>query len=127
MEVHVSVVSRLDHDSGQCSVVRDTFDRLGDKWSLLVVAILSAGPLRFTELKNAVNGISQRMLTLTLRKLERDGLIERTVHAEVPPRVEYCLSPLGRTLIGPVSALADWAVAHDHDIANARRSFDARR
>lgn len=122
----MSLVADIDHDSGQCAIVRDTFDRLGDKWSLLVVAILSTGPHRFTTLKQAVNGISQRMLTLTLRKLERDGLIERTVFAEVPPRVEYNLSPLGRTLIGPVSALADWAVQHDEDVAASRRVFDSR-
>ena len=122
----MSVTTTIDHDSQQCAVVRETFDRLGDKWSLLVVAILSTGPHRFTALLHSVDGISQRMLTLTLRKLERDGLVERAVFAEVPPRVEYRLSPLGETLIGPVVALADWAVEHRDDLVASRRSFDSR-
>ena len=112
------------HDSERCRIVRETFDRLGDKWSLLIVSILSGGPLRFTTLKYAAEGISQRMLTLTLRKLERDGLVERTVFAEVPPRVEYRLSDLGLTLVGPASALADWAVAHHEQIAHQQFSYD---
>lgn len=116
----------VEHDSERCRIVRETFDRLGDKWSLLIISILSGGPLRFTTLRFAAEGISQRMLTLTLRKLERDGLIERTVFAEVPPRVEYQLSALGRTLVRPASALADWAVEHHEQIAHQQRSFDRR-
>ena len=85
------------HDPARCRAVRETFDRLGDKWSLLVITILSSGPCRFTALKQAAEGISQRMLTLTLRKLAADGLVERRVFAEVPPRVEYELTPLGAT------------------------------
>jgi DNA-binding HxlR family transcriptional regulator len=115
-----------EHDSERCRVIRGTFDRLGDKWSLLVISILSEGPQRFTVLKFAAEGISQRMLTLTLRKLERDGLVERTVFAQVPPRVEYALSPLGRTLIGPVMGLAEWAVAHDETLQESRRAYDSR-
>ena len=112
-------------DSEHCRVVRETFDRVGDKWSLLVVVILGYGPQRFTALKYGVVGISQRMLTLTLRKLERDGIVQRTVFPEIPPRVEYDLTPLGRTLIGPVTALADWAVAN-HDVITARQvEYDA--
>jgi DNA-binding HxlR family transcriptional regulator len=120
----MSVTMTIDHDSQQCAVVRETFDRLGDKWSLLVVAILSTGPHRFTALLHSVDGISQRMLTLTLRKLERHGLVVRSVFAEVPPRVEYALSPLGETLIGPVVALADWAVEHQDDLVASRRAYD---
>ncbi len=111
-------------DSEHCRVVRLTFDRLGDKWSLLVIAILSGGPQRFTALKSAVDGISQRMLTLTLRKLERDGLVQRTAYAEIPPRVEYELTDLGHTMIGPVTALADWAVEHHDQIDSSQRRYD---
>ena len=116
-----------EHDAERCRIVRETFDRLGDKWTLLIVNILSGGPLRFTELKYAAGGISQRMLTLTLRKLERDGLVDRTVFPEVPPRVEYSLTALGLTLLGPASALADWAIDHDRDIAASQRAFDRRK
>jgi len=111
-------------DSEHCRVVRETFDRLGDKWSLLVIVILSYGPQRFTALKYGVVGISQRMLTLTLRKLERDGVVQRTVFPEIPPRVEYQLTPLGQTLIGPVTALADWAVTHNDVIATHQNDYD---
>lgn len=116
----------VEHDSERCRVIRETFDRLGDKWSLLVVSILSQGPQRFTTLKLAAEGISQRMLTLTLRKLERDGIVSRAVFAEVPPRVEYELTALGLTLVGPAMALADWAVAHRGEITSAQAAFDSR-
>src|SRR5215207_7275143 len=82
--------------------VRDTLDRVGDKWTLLVIRVLADGPLRFGEVLTTVPGISQRMLTRTLRLLERDGMVERRAYAEVPPRVEYELTDVGRTLIGPV-------------------------
>jgi DNA-binding HxlR family transcriptional regulator len=120
----MAVVQAPDHDSDRCRVIRETFDRLGDKWSLLVITILSHGPQRFTALRYGAEGISQRMLTLTLRKLERDGLVVRTAFAEVPPRVEYALSPLGRTLIDPVTALAEWATAHHAELGDSRRAFD---
>lgn len=126
MEVTVAQVQVLEHDSERCRVVRETFDRLGDKWSLLIVSILSEGPQRFTTLKLAAEGISQRMLTLTLRKLERDGIVSRAVFAEVPPRVEYELTTLGLTLVGPATALADWAVTHRDEIASAQADFDSR-
>ena len=114
-------------DSEHCRVVRETFDRVGDKWSLLVIVILAQGPQRFTALKAGAVGISQRMLTLTLRKPERDGLVDRTVFAVIPPRVEYELSPLGRTLIAPVTALADWAVTHHDAIKGSQVRYDADR
>ena len=120
----MAVAAPVDHDLDQCRVIRETFDRLGDKWSLLIVNILRHGPQRFTALKFAAEGISQRMLTLTLRKLERDGLVQRTVFAEVPPRVEYELSALGWTLVGPVTGLAEWAVEHHEVIADHQRTFD---
>ncbi|NCA13615.1 MAG: transcriptional regulator [Proteobacteria bacterium] len=96
--------------------MRDTFALLGDKWSLLIVRILGEGTFRFGELHRIVVGISQRMLTLTLRNLERDGLVSRTIYPEVPPRVEYQLTALGRTLVEPVSALSAWALAHHAEI-----------
>jgi DNA-binding HxlR family transcriptional regulator len=105
--------------------VREILDRIGDKWSLLVIVTLNDGMLRFTELRRHIPGISQRMLTLTLRQLERDGLIARTVHAEVPPRVEYELTDVGRTLIEPSMALAGWAIANYPRITAARERFDA--
>jgi DNA-binding HxlR family transcriptional regulator len=122
----MTVAPLVEHDSERCRVIRETFDRLGDKWTLLIVSILSQGPQRFTTLKYAAEGISQRMLTLTLRKLERDGLVERTVYAEVPPRVEYALSALGQTLVGPATALADWAIEHSESISAHQRRFDGR-
>ena len=111
-------------NSEHCRIVRETFDRVGDKWSLLVIAILSHGPQRFTALQSGVVGISQRMLTLTLRKLERDGLVSRTVFPEIPPRVQYELTDLGGTLISPVTALADWAVTFNEVIRANQSSYD---
>ncbi|MFE7385813.1 winged helix-turn-helix transcriptional regulator [Streptomyces zhihengii] len=107
--------------------VRQTLDRVGDKWSVLVIGVLAAaGTLRFGTLHQRVPGISQRMLTLTLRHLERDGLVTRTAYAEVPPRVEYALTPLGESLRAIVTALAQWAGDHNAEIEAARHDFDAR-
>ena len=111
------------HDG--CVAVRDVLNRVGDKWSVLVIRTLGAGPLRFNALRRAVEGISQRMLTLTLRGLERDGLVHREVHPTVPPQVEYSLTALGETLLGTIQALAEWAYAHRMDIQEARARFDA--
>ncbi|MER5988783.1 helix-turn-helix domain-containing protein [Streptomyces sp. NPDC001787] len=105
---------------------RETLDRIGDKWSVLVIGMLSTGPLRFSTLNRRIPGISQRMLTLTLRHLERDGLLTRTAYAEVPPRVEYRLTPLGESLRGTVYALAQWATDHHDEIDTARRHYDER-
>ena len=115
---------RNNHES--CVLVREVLDRVGDKWSVLVVFTLSGGRRRFSDLRRSVEGISQRMLTLTLKALERDGLIERTVYPTVPPRVEYELTELGRTLLVPVSALAEWAEANRQTIQGARVRYDAR-
>ena len=117
-------LSTAEHDSQRCGIIREAFDRLGDKWTLLIVNILSQGPQRFTALKYAAEGISQRMLTLTLRKLERDGLVARTAFPEVPPRVEYRLTPLGETLVAPATALAEWAVQSNAAIASNQAAFD---
>jgi DNA-binding HxlR family transcriptional regulator len=92
--------------------VSEVFRRIGDKWSMLLVIILGGRPHRYNELHRAIEGISQRMLTRTLRTLESDGLIQRTVFPSVPPSVEYRLTPLGESLLQPLSGLADWAVQH---------------
>ena len=107
-----------------CRAVSDVLARVGDKWSVLVVTRLGGGPLRFNELRRTIGGISQRMLTLTLRGLERDGLVTRSVFPTVPPRVEYGLTALGRDLLQPVSALGDWALRNQGKIAKAREQFD---
>jgi DNA-binding HxlR family transcriptional regulator len=104
--------------------VREVLDRVGDKWSVMVIVLLGQRTHRFNELHRTIDGISQRMLTLTVRALERDGLVSRTVHASVPPRVDYELTELGRTLLVPLGALAEWADAHRGDIQAARDRHD---
>ncbi len=100
----------ITHDSANCRAVADVLARVGDKWTVYVVGNLSGGPMRFNEIRRAVGGISQRMLTLTLRGLERDGLVTRTVYPTIPPRVDYELTELGRTLIAPLMPMGDWAL-----------------
>ncbi len=111
-------------DSGGCRATREILDRVGDKWSLYIIASLANGTLRFNELRRNIEGISQRMLTLTLRGLERDGLITRTIYPTIPPRVEYALTDLGKTLLNPVMALVNWASDNRHAIAAAQQRFD---
>jgi len=106
--------------------VRQILNRVGDKWSILVIAMLDRGTRRFTELRREVEGISQRMLALTLRQLERDGLVERTVYPVVPPKVEYALTELGSTLLESVRGLVSWAMEHRGQVAAARVVYDAR-
>lgn len=113
-------------DSAECRIVRETLSQLGDKWTLLVVLALSTGTLRFNALQRAVVGISHRMLTVTLRKLERDGLVERTLYPGVPPHTEYSLTSLGVSFIDPVMGVANWAIAANAQIALHRESFDRR-
>jgi DNA-binding HxlR family transcriptional regulator len=110
------------HD--RCPAVREVLDRVGDKWSVLVVGLLSEGPRRFSDLRRSIEGISQRMLTLTLRGLERDGLISRTVYPTIPPRVDYELTQLGGTLLEPILGLANWADANRERIQTARTRYD---
>ena len=105
--------------------IRGVIDRIGDKWSLLVIVTLAGGPMRHGELRRQVIGVSQRMLTLTLRQLERDGLITRTIHPEIPPRVEYALTDLGTTLIPPALSIAHWAIANYATIEKSRVEFDS--
>lgn len=106
--------------------VRDVLDRIGDKWSLLIIALLEGHTRRFMEMRRAVPDISQRMLTVTLRHLERDGIVQRTVYPTMPVTVEYCLTPLGMTLLETVNSLVRWTVEHELDIAGARSRYDAR-
>jgi DNA-binding HxlR family transcriptional regulator len=111
----------------ECQSVSEILARVGDKWTVLVVSLLGAGPMRFSELRRKIDGISQKMLTTTLRGLERDGFCTRKVFPTVPPRVEYALTELGRDLLVPVKALGDWAVANRERVDAARRRFDARK
>jgi DNA-binding HxlR family transcriptional regulator len=107
-----------------CPAVHEVVDRVGSKWSVFVVALLGDGAKRFTTLKRAIKGISQRMLTITLRTLERDGVVTRTIHPTIPPRVDYALTALGKTLVAPVLALATWAGEHRVEISEARGRYD---
>ena len=113
-----------DHCDHDPELFRSVLDRIGDKWSLFLIGALEDGPMRFTQLLRVTPGISRRMLTSTLRALERDGLVSRTVHAEVPPRVEYAVTELGRTLTEPVRALANWASDNQDAILAHRNAFD---
>jgi DNA-binding HxlR family transcriptional regulator len=115
------------HVVEDCRAVSEILARVGDKWTVLVVEVLGEGPKRFTEIRRALASISQRMLTLTLRGLERDGLATRTVIATMPPRVDYELTKAGRSLLAPVSGLALWARNNRTVIEDARRRFDAAR
>ncbi|WP_205195319.1 MULTISPECIES: helix-turn-helix domain-containing protein [unclassified Burkholderia] len=123
-----SCQKKFPHDlhSTDCQKMSQVLARIGEKWSVLIIMLLAGGPHRFTEIKRAINGISQRMLTLCLRGLERDGLIKRTVHAVMPPHVEYELTPLGHSLTKSVIALGSWANDHIADIDAARQAFDTR-
>jgi|SRR5579859_502365 len=110
---------------GGCRI-REILDRVGDKWSLQVIFHLGEGPQRFTELKRSIDGVSQRMLTVTLRGLERDGIVSRTMFPVIPPRVEYALTPLGATLLDAAGTLVSWAEAHLAEVDAARAAYDAR-
>jgi DNA-binding HxlR family transcriptional regulator len=113
------------HVPEDCRALGEILARVGDKWTVLVVGVLGDGPKRFSEIRRALGSISQRMLTLTLRGLERDGLVTRTVFPTIPPRVDYELTKLGRSLLEPVSGLGLWARQNRVAIEDARRRFDA--
>jgi DNA-binding HxlR family transcriptional regulator len=129
-----NVRSRVREVPGPCAqwgdldadFIREILDLVGDKWSVLLIGTLERGPTRYSDLAHAVPGISQRMLTLTLRKLARDGIVFRTAYAEVPPRVEYELTELGASLLGMVLGLAGWAVDHHEEIKQNREHSGAR-
>lgn len=114
------------HPTSECLKVTEVLGRVGDKWSVLIISRLGERGMRFNEIRRAVDGISQRMLTLTLRGLERDGLITRAVTPSIPPRVDYELTVLGRSLLVPVDALAQWALANRAMMESARHVFDSR-
>ncbi|MCS5722392.1 helix-turn-helix transcriptional regulator [Herbiconiux sp. CPCC 203407] len=124
---HTEVTAELEpcgkREHPDCGI-RDVLDRVGDTWSVLVVVELSSGARRFGELQRAIDGISQRMLTLTLRRLERDGLVERTVSPTIPPQVTYALTDSGSSLTHLIRALADWSIEQRPAIAGARQSYD---
>ena len=115
-----------DPETDPACELRNILDRIADKWSLLVIFVLADGTRRFSELRREIDGISQRMLTLTLRQLEREGLVTRTVFPVVPPRVDYELTPLGSTLLDTIQSLVAWAGQHGHEIAAARAAYDTR-
>ena len=118
-------VTTISHQAGQCCAsIREVLSLVGDKWSVLIIGILSEEPLRFNELRRRIDGISQRMLTLTLRELERNGLVTRTVTPTNPPSVEYALTNLGRTLLEPVQALINWTLHNYSNISKAQQKFD---
>jgi DNA-binding HxlR family transcriptional regulator len=128
---HTAITSQVSNVApvGPCGEddcgIRDVLDRIGDKWTVLVIVELSKGVRRFRELQRAIPGISQRMLTLTTRRLCRDGLVERTAYATIPPQVDYRLTTMGHSLAGTVFGLADWAGTHKDAIATARTQWDA--
>lgn len=112
-------------EGDDCGMVREILDLVGDKWTLYIIATLKDGPVRFNELRRRIDGISQRMLTINLRGLERDGLVKRTLFPTIPPRVDYELTDVGRTLLVPVMALVTWANGNQENIQDARVRYDA--
>lgn len=125
---HIKVTADpLAHTAETCMRASEVLARVGDKWSILVIAALGERPYRFNELKRAIDGISQRMLTLTVRGLERDGFIIRTVTPTIPPRVDYDLTDLGRSVLQPARAMGDWAIANRAAVDAARQTYDAAR
>ena len=125
--INVPVLPPSPHADSDCRGVASILARVGDKWTVFVIMMLGNGPMRFNELKRMIGGVSQRMLTLTLRGLERDGLVTRTIFPTIPPRVDYELTDLGRGLSKPVEALGKWAFDHRVEIEGARAKFDARK
>ncbi|RMI34907.1 winged helix-turn-helix transcriptional regulator [Nocardia stercoris] len=120
---NIDVRESITHSDHRCQL-REVLDRVGDKWSMLVLDLLAGGPKRYSELQRAIDGISQRMLTLTLRSLERDGLVRRTVTPTSPPRVDYALTTVGATLSDQVRALIEWSEQHRDYVAESRVRYD---
>jgi DNA-binding HxlR family transcriptional regulator len=118
-------VSRPAGGPSSCRA-REVLQRVGDKWSVYVIDLLGPGTKRFTELHRAIDGVTARMLTVTLRGLERDGIVTRTIHPVIPPRVEYALTPMGRTLLDTIGQLVTWADSHVPEIEAARAAYDAK-
>lgn len=120
---HATLSPQDPHFACNCEA-REILTLIGDKWSVLIVALLGPGPVRFNELRRSIDGISQRMLTLKLKHLERNGMVTRTVYPTVPPRVEYALTPLGKTLLDPVHTFVDWAIKNSEVIKTAQAKYD---
>lgn len=118
-------VGETAHHPSACRA-REVLQRVGDKWSVYVIDLLGRGTMRFTELQREIDGITSRMLTVTLRGLERDGIVTRTIHPVIPPRVDYALTPMGRTLLATIGQLVTWADSHLAEIDSARAAYDAR-
>lgn len=123
-DVEEGTLNRVTHNDVRCEL-RDVLDRVGDKWSVLVMDLLGHGPRRYSQLQRDIEGISQRMLTLTLRSLERDGLVTRTVTPTSPPRVDYALTEVGQTLSVEVGSLLRWAELHREYVAASRATYDS--
>ncbi|WP_189644501.1 helix-turn-helix domain-containing protein [Mesorhizobium sp. M9A.F.Ca.ET.002.03.1.2] len=119
------MIPRHPHRTEDCRAISEILQRVGDKWTVLVVGKLGDGSMRFNELRSAVGGISQKMLTTTLRGLERDGFVTRTVFPTIPPRVDYELTDLGYELLVPVGALGEWARKNTERVKVAREKFDS--
>ena len=118
----IATTDVVDHDHVNCRALGQILDRIGDKWTVMVVGALSKGPMRFNALLRFIGGVSHRMLTLTLRGLEHDGLVKRTVYASVPPKVEYELTEVGASLVKPLAALSEWVQRNQPAIQAARAS-----
>ncbi|WP_460083237.1 winged helix-turn-helix transcriptional regulator [Roseibium sp. LAB1] len=112
------------HEDPRCVPVRRLLQTVGSKWCSLVVAHLEYEPRRFSDLKRSIGGVTQKSLTATLRELEKDGLVNRVVTPSIPPRVDYSLTPLGRTLLAPLKALTDWAIENEAAVSSARERFE---
>lgn len=127
----LDTVETHDHDDDpshdHCRALGAVLDRIADKWTIMAVGVLSNGPLRFNAMVRLIGGVSQRMLTLTLRNLEKDGLVTRTVYPTIPPRVDYELTPLGRTLIEPLGVLSEWAQEHLREMESSRIAYARRK
>lgn len=124
--VQVKILVPDEETQTECKAMAQVLARVGDKWTVMVVGVLSGGPQRFNTILRTIGGVSHRMLTLTLRGLERDGLVTRTSYPTIPPKVEYELTELGRSLIAPLRALSVWGLDNLHAIEEARARFDAR-
>ncbi|MBN3215067.1 winged helix-turn-helix transcriptional regulator [Pectobacterium polaris] len=122
----VKILEPDEETQNECKAIAQVLDRIGDKWTVMVVGVISGGPQRFNTILRTIGGVSHRMLTLTLRGLERDGLVTRTIYPTIPPKVEYELTELGSSLIAPLKALSSWGIKHRPAIEEARSRYDAR-
>ncbi|WPY01872.1 Helix-turn-helix transcriptional regulator (plasmid) [Candidatus Trichorickettsia mobilis] len=125
--LNIDKLSPIDNNAPECLAIREVLSLVGNKWSMLIIAILAGGTRRFSEIQHNIEGISQRMLTRTLRELEWNGLLVRRVEGTVPPSVYYSLTPLGSTLLSPIALLVDWVQNNHQKIQEAQQKFDKKR